>query len=285
MKKTLLSLSQFSLLVVLAMTCISCAHQGKDASLMIDTEVPSEEHVWSESRDIQEAVAAESSESEEVQLEAVEKEQDANSMNEQKSVSEMKSENELNSENEESELSAEISEIDSKQTPQMEVAKLDEAASPVEEVKVEAPENNIDPKPEAAREVASEPPADEVVAPSQVEPTIGVPNRLKKNNDPVPSKKPSSNGRIENSIETVKKAPVVEIVENGDALERVVPKPEEPMLNALGEEEESSPLLASVEIGNFIQRHWLATAIGSILLMVALYFFTGRKRNNESESI
>ena len=54
----------------LAMTCVSCAHQSREASLMIDKEAPSEEHVWSESKNENETVAAEEK-SEEAQLDAI----------------------------------------------------------------------------------------------------------------------------------------------------------------------------------------------------------------------
>lgn len=72
MTKHIFSYVKLSIWGLLAMTCISCAHQTREASLMIDTDTLTEEHVWSESRDVQQTIAAEGR-SEEDQLSEIEK--------------------------------------------------------------------------------------------------------------------------------------------------------------------------------------------------------------------
>lgn len=280
MIKNLISVSKVSALALIAMNCISCAHQERESSLMIDKEAPAEEHVWSESRDIQETVATDDSQSEEAQLEEVARQDNPtveNTPDEPKSDS-----------------SDEVSELENVLTEKAAVATLETAVATPSEIKSEVSDPAEESKPEPARDIASEPPSEEVVAPSQVEPTIGVPNRLKNSNDRVPAKKPSNNGQndkqneksnlAKNLIADPKQAQV-ELVQDNEQLERVVPKPSEPVLNALGEEVEPAPQLASVEIATFIQRHWMATLVFALLTLGALYFVLGRKKRDDSQAI
>ncbi len=329
MKKSLISSFKMSVWGLLAMTCISCAHQSKDASLMIDKEAPSEEHVWSETREVQETIAnqdkseedqlaemeadeenkqpaetspqasndsamspSEEVKSEEVASSELAEDSDSSTGASLASNEEMKASDEIPSESELSEKSGET------QNPMLasnDFAKADEGSNNTpEEVKPESSLSSESPQ-NASREVASEPPADELTPPSQVQPTIGVPARLK-TDDRVPSKKPSGKSRTfrgnDNAVAALKvpmevktlkpQEPKVEIV----AQEEMTVKPMEPVkapssVNALGEEEESTPQLASVEIATFLQNHWAAVMTLAGVVLVGLFFMMRKKSTNE----
>ncbi len=304
---------------------------------MIDKESPSEEHVGVESREVQESIASEEERSEEAQLEAIAKEEQteesksdvvtvaSNEVIEEKveisngdkatevvevsnGVSEevvsedsvAKGETSLPSEKSDLTETGDLSKVDqaSELSVTTEVAKLDEQPTDKEELKTDSDVNKSS-EVDTSRGVASEEPVEEVNPPSQVEPTIGVPNRLKNTDDKVPSQKPtdkkgSSNKRKETrlamSVDMDKKAsslkePVLEIVPQAEMLERVTPESIEPKVNALGEEEAATPQFASVEIASFVQRHWLATIMLGLLVVSTLYFFVLRKKGEDNQSI
>jgi type II secretory pathway component PulF len=60
-------------------------------------------------------------------------------------------------------------------------------------------------------------------------------------------------------------------------------KQEVPQMNELGEEQDSSTQLASVEIANFVQNHWLAILLVGGVFVVGLFFFMRRKREEDNQ--
>lgn len=269
MTPKLLCKAKLALSLLVAMTCVSCAHQTRNAELMLDESTPSEEHVWSESREVQETVAAAENKTEETELEGV---------TSQDSVS---IENSVSDASEKSELVASAD-------AETNLPDKSQQGSPIEsEAKSEAP-----------REVANEPPSEEVIPPSRVEPTIGVPGRLKTHDNFVPSKKFNEKNRSssnqdpnqavspnpEKKIEAKNDKPVAELSANTEAKEKALTNSSEPTVNALGEEE-SSPQLASVEIANFVQRHWFASLLIAFFGFGTLYFTVSRKKNEDSQTI
>lgn len=269
MTPKLLSKAKLAFSLLIAMTCVSCAHQTRNADLMLDKSTPSEEHVWSESREIQEAVAAAESKPEETELEEATS-QDSVSI--ETSVSEASEKSEL-------------------------VASAD-AVTDLPDKSQQGSTMDSEAKSDVPREVANEPPSDEVVPPSRVEPTIGVPGRLKNHDNFVPSKKFNEKNRSssnqepnqavspnhEKNIEAKIDKPMAELILNTEAREKALADSSEPTVNALGEEE-SSPQLASVEIANFVQRHWFASLLMALVGFGALYFTVGRKKNEDSQTI
>ena len=106
---------------------------------------------------------------------------------------------------------------------------------------------------------------------SQAEPTVGVPAKVKSEEKLRPRKTKNT------SQATPMKPEVVKEIAS-------VPKPE-PKTNALGEEEDSGPQLASVEIATFVENHWLAVIVGASVTMVGLFFMVRRRQNDDSQTI
>lgn len=299
MKHSLTSYLKWSIWGFLAMTCISCAHQSKEANLMIDTDTPSEEHVWSENREVEETVAAEQA-TEEQQLAEVDKAEEKET-----TVSEATTQaNEETPKSEESvspDTSAatsfinpeEISEAPAMVVANNEVSRVDEGVNSPKEESLAPKDISVEPR----REVSSEAPMEEVTPPSRVEPTIGVPAKLK-SEEKLPTKKPSNRTRtwrgndktvVKNNAVVVpkassNKAPEVAIVSKGE-LDAKAKSDTAPGMNELGEENDSTPQLASVEIANFIQHHWLAVLLCSGGFMLGLFFFLKKKGGDDPQAI
>jgi hypothetical protein len=262
MKSKLFPFLNVSLWAFLAMNCISCAHQAKEVALVIDTETPVEEQVDQKSENELMASAEKIEEaqpqSEEVKLQAVENEtkaepetqvtfnvasNDANPVSENKVGEELEPSNPLLAKLEKDSDSS----ILSNSQPTL------------------APEEMNPP----SRSVASEPSKEEITPPSQVEPTVGVPAKIKYD-EKVPSRKRENTSQAE----PVKTETAV----------AAAPKAE-PQTNALGEEEDSTPQLASVEIATFVENHWLAVLIGAVVTVAGLFFVVRRKQDDDSQPI
>lgn len=315
MKYPLTSYVKWSICGFLAMTCVSCAHQQKDTALMIDTDAPNEEHVWSESREVKETIAAEPSREEQELAELDKNEPQATQ--ESESVAKVDSDEQANAEVEtsdnrevEKQTSEETSKLDTSASDSVaepkplnettnvvmasnEIAKVDEGKSPTEGVQTDSDTNLSDVK----REVSSDAPMEEITPPSQVEPTIGVPAKLK-TDDKVPSKKPSTRTKTwpggdkasvqKNNLTSPRarlvKEPEVAIVSPEELNFKSKSKSNDQM-NELGEENDSTPQLASVEIAHFIQNHWLAVLFCSIGFMLILFFYLRRKGGDDPQAI
>lgn len=288
---------------------------------MIDTDAPGEEHVWSESREVQETVAAESTR-EEKELAELEKETnepqasqqsdsvvgpiaEVDSNSEADTAVESSNNTEIGSQNPGETAKPEPSASNSVPENEQEhtatnvvaasnlVAKVDEDKPLTEEVKSE-PETTLG---DSKREVSSEAPMDEIIPPSQVEPTIGVPAKLKMD-DKVPTKKPTTRTKtwhggdkasvqknnLTSPLARLVKEPEVTIVSPEELKLKSNSKTNDQM-NELGEENESTPQLASVEIARFIQNHWLAVLLCSIGFMLTLFFYLRRKSGDDPQAI
>lgn len=331
MKHSFTAYVKMSIWGFLAMTCISCAHQSREASLMIDTETPSDEHVWSETREVQETVATENEASEEQQLAEVEKTEGTSeeqqlaevekteapttpvveemapqaaidqTINEVKTDS-ISTEESLSAVSEDSEsqgdLEASVNEESSLMVANNDLAKADEGsvsseANPEKEnTELSKPVSDSEP----SREVSSEAPMEEVTPPSQAEPTIGVPSKLK-SDDKVPTlrnKNRSKTWRGENRA-TVQNKPLVVPKTLTKQPEVAIVSPQEmnakhevasaTQMNELGEESEPTAQLASVEIANFIQNHWLLVLLSAGIFVTGLFFFLRKKREDDPQAI
>ena len=300
----------------LALTCISCAHQSKESALMIDSEAPGDMHVWSESKQVDEVVTAENN-TEEAQLESIEEEASlevaVNLNNVENNVDSTEQENteipvaETNPSKESLALDEHKDNLDvpiDVQEPIKSIAPELKAALPVivatqtakwEKSATETAVTEEAVKPESAivREVSSEVPSEEITPPSIAAPTIGVPSKVK-TQESAPIRKPNgkSRSKIRNTKQSDEKvsintqafkvsppAPSIEIV---DSAKLVLI---EPKANALGEEEEVSPELASVEIATFIKHHWLAVLITTLCGTLGLYLLVKRNKEDESQTI
>lgn len=328
MTKHIFSYVKLSIWGFLAMTCISCAHQTREASLMIDTDTLTEEHVWSESRDVQQTIAAEGR-SEEDQLSEIEKKEENTSTSldsAEAKTDESLSENSESNGQELASVDSNVSSSESKweSSDLMEnsngsektegdsnvanlndggnsesilaasttVAKNDEGVLETEKVTTPMKEESETP----ARELSSEAPMDEVTPPSRVVPTIGVPGRLKSDESPAPKKlSPRSKKLLINETTIAKmvapKAPEISVEVKGPAIEitqketGIVSKEKEEaiQMNELGEEQDPSALLASVEIANFVQNHWLALLMVGGVFVVGLFFLMRRKKEEDNQ--
>ncbi|MBM4316237.1 MAG: hypothetical protein FJ116_02010 [Deltaproteobacteria bacterium] len=329
MTKHIFSYVKLSIWGLLAMTCISCAHQTREASLMIDTDTLTEEHVWSESRDVQETIAAEGR-SEEDQLSEIEKKEENTSTSldsAEAKTDESLSENSESNGQELASVDSNVSSSESKweSSDLMEnsngsektegdsnvanlndgnkpesilaasttVAKNDEGVLETEKVTTPMKEESEAP----ARDVSSEAPMDEVTPPSRVVPTIGVPGRLKLDESPPAPKKPSPRSKklLINETTIAKmvapKAPEISVEVKGPTIEitqketGIVSKEKEEatQMNELGEEQDPSALLASVEIANFVQNHLLALLMVGGVFVVGLFFLMRRKKEEDNQ--
>jgi hypothetical protein len=262
MNPKLFSVIRVSLLGFIAMNCISCAHQAKEVALVIDTDTPVVEQVDQKSENELMASAEKTEEtqpqSEVVKLQVVESEAQAEpetqvlfnvASNDGNPISENKVEAELENSN------PQVAKLEK----DSESASLSNSQPPV------APEEMNPP----SRSVASEPSKEEITTPSQVEPTVGVPAKIKYD-EKVPSRKREKTSQAE--------------LVKPETNMAVAPK-EEPQTNALGEEEDSTPQLASVEIATFVENHWLAVLIGAVVTVAGLFFVVRRKQDDDSQPI
>ena len=300
----------------LAMTCISCAHQSKESALMIDSEAPADMHVWSESKQVDEVVTAENN-TEEAQLNSIEEEASlevaVNLNNGENNVDSTEQETteipvaETSPNKESLALDENKNNLDITIEVQQPLKSGDpdlKAALPVivatqtakwEESATKTADSEEEVKSEGTiiREVSSEVPADEITPPSIVAPIIGAPSKLK-TQESAPIRKPNgkkgsnlkdtkqSDEKVSINAEAFKVSPTAPSVEIVDSAKLVVI---EPKANALGEEEETSPELASVEIATFIQHHWLAVLITALCGTLGIYLLVNRNKEDESQTI
>jgi hypothetical protein len=315
-KSKLFTLVSMTLWAILATTCISCAHQSKETTLMSESESTGEEHVWSDSKQVSEVASSSEDKTEEAQLAAIEKQEsveqaDSNTMSatpqEALANNEMATKEALAPAAENNELAPaegthEIANHEEHGMPQTESKSMETAALVATAPKMEegsgeksVPKSDatpVVPASEASREPASEPKVLKNETPEAANPNLGVTAQLKSEEKPAIKKR--SHQKRSSAPKAEKKEAKVEVQEVAPRLaqspteapkkQELEPKAEI-KTNSLGEEEASSPQLASVEIASFFENHWLLVSAIGLVIMAGLFFVVRRKRDNDSQPI